>query len=407
VQLSIQQTDRSDKTTLQKQIGGIFTLFLLVWSLSWSSPALAAGGPLSAAPSRQQGIVAPILIGDTIWQDLNGNGLQDDGAGTGISGVLVTLYYDDSDGIYEPGTDDTFVGQAITDADGHYQLQSELAGYYWVVIDANTVGDLQATRWIESRVSPAFLWADAGQSYDTVDFGYSAVGTIRGTIYYDRNLDGMQGLGEEGVVGADVCLYSDQNQDSALDAGDPELSCTQTDAQGNYFFRDLFYGSYLVQEMPQVDVGHSTPTVRAVMLDPWSVAAVEVDAFTDILLTSASGHLYVDDNANGSQDPSETYGVANAFIKAINLDTGLSATTRSDVNGTYHFKNLMPGLYSLAVSPTADGYVISGLSVTTRTLEFGIDYAGIDFGYVPDDTQPFPGGTPHHIFTPWITSPAD
>ncbi|MEL6107169.1 MAG: SdrD B-like domain-containing protein, partial [Planctomycetota bacterium] len=45
-------------------------------------------------------------LGDFVWIDTNGNGLQDDGP-TGVNGVTVNLYEDvDGDGIAEPGGDD-------------------------------------------------------------------------------------------------------------------------------------------------------------------------------------------------------------------------------------------------------------------------------------------------------------
>lgn len=46
-------------------------------------------------------------LGDNIWNDINGNSIQDDGAANGYNGLSVSLYVDqDDDGIAEPDSDD-------------------------------------------------------------------------------------------------------------------------------------------------------------------------------------------------------------------------------------------------------------------------------------------------------------
>ena len=53
-------------------------------------------------------------IGDTVFSDHNGNGVQDPGE-PGIAGVQVKLYFDDGDGVFEPGTGDVLIGTQTTD----------------------------------------------------------------------------------------------------------------------------------------------------------------------------------------------------------------------------------------------------------------------------------------------------
>lgn len=57
----------------------------------------------------------PIEIGNRVWVDLDGDGVQDPDAGEGgISGVTVNLYRDNGDGTY------TLVGTSVTDANGQF-----------------------------------------------------------------------------------------------------------------------------------------------------------------------------------------------------------------------------------------------------------------------------------------------
>ena len=60
-------------------------------------------------------------IGDRVWFDDNGDGVQDDGE-PGVESVTVTLYT----------CDDTFVEETITDADGNYLFENLAPGEYYV-----------------------------------------------------------------------------------------------------------------------------------------------------------------------------------------------------------------------------------------------------------------------------------
>ncbi|HQK88200.1 MAG TPA: SdrD B-like domain-containing protein, partial [Acidobacteriota bacterium] len=57
----------------------------------------------------------------TLWEDLNQNGMQDAGE-NGLAGVTITIWLDDGDGIFEPGTDDVLFSTVTTDASGAYSF---------------------------------------------------------------------------------------------------------------------------------------------------------------------------------------------------------------------------------------------------------------------------------------------
>lgn len=64
---------------------------------------------------------AAMEIGNRIWSDANGNGIQD-ATETGIAGVTVLLRSPGADGIYENGDDETWT--VVTDADGSYYFDA-------------------------------------------------------------------------------------------------------------------------------------------------------------------------------------------------------------------------------------------------------------------------------------------
>jgi uncharacterized repeat protein (TIGR01451 family) len=112
----------------------------------------------------------PAAIGDYVWQDANGNGLQDEPAGSGLNGVTLRLYKDDGDGVFEPGTGDVLQATTVTSGDGGYLFDILHAGSYWVDIDQSTVpGGLSLT----VGTHPRPVTVDYGQSYLSADFGFA------------------------------------------------------------------------------------------------------------------------------------------------------------------------------------------------------------------------------------------
>jgi len=109
-------------------------------SIAWNSFAYIGtnadtGDELLAAEPIKVGIVAvpptgPI-VGNFVWDDLDGNGLQDLGE-PGINGVRVNLYEDSNgDGIFQPGTDNLET-YTITSAGGLYQFSDYPPGDYFI-----------------------------------------------------------------------------------------------------------------------------------------------------------------------------------------------------------------------------------------------------------------------------------
>ena len=82
------------------------------------------------------GYNATRAIGDTVWNDLDNDGVQDAGE-PGIGGVTVLLYRDvDLDGNFEPGAaDGSAVASVVTTATGFYLFSGLNNGTYWVSID--------------------------------------------------------------------------------------------------------------------------------------------------------------------------------------------------------------------------------------------------------------------------------
>ena len=114
------------------------------------------------------GFTDPASIGDFVWQDLDGDGVQDAGE-NGIAGVTVVLYRDvDGTGEIDPG--DPIVATVTTDASGNYVFEGLAAGNYIVVVtdeDGVLDGFFSTT-----NNTPFAVTVGPGDSFLDADFGY-------------------------------------------------------------------------------------------------------------------------------------------------------------------------------------------------------------------------------------------
>ena len=179
-------------------------------------------------------------VGDFVWYDVNGNGLQDLGE-PGIGGVLVVLK--DEFG--------NLVDQTYTFPNGRYYVGGWLcAETFTLEVDESTLPpglvptlvDVGTDDTIDSDPSPiTFTLPDDNHRTVKFDFGYTDPGPCTGAIgdfvWDDLNADGIQDAGEPGLEGVVVNLE---------DAGGGLLQSTVTDANGLYLFTDLCADTYVV-----------------------------------------------------------------------------------------------------------------------------------------------------------------
>ncbi|MEM7537447.1 MAG: SdrD B-like domain-containing protein [Chloroflexota bacterium] len=223
--------------------------------------------------NNNTGVVA---IGDTIWIDADGNGIEDPSE-TPVSGVEVTLY--DEDG--------TIVTTATTDANGYYLFDNLSAGVYSVRVtnssSASSSHDVLGAGYTQTGDpdhfgttgpnndnygSPVVL--APGDVFLNMDFGYqptsAVLNSVGDTIWYDADADGngmsltpvdggapvTQGAGgaadaiDYPIAGVTVALIDDLNDNGLWDANEPIIASDMTDANGQYLFDDLPDGSYIV-----------------------------------------------------------------------------------------------------------------------------------------------------------------
>ena len=205
-----------------------------------SSPATANGEALETASPLTANLAAGQNstgnnfgyttggIGDSVWNDLNGNGVQDAGE-PGLSGVTVTL----------KDSGNNVVGTQTTGANGIYTFTGLTAGSYTVCTSGVAAGFVQ-TFDLDGLGTPNCATASlaAGQSRTDVDFGYQQRNaSIGDRVWNDLNGNGVQDGAEPGLVGVTVTLK---------DSGNNVVGTQTTGANGIYTFTGLTASSYTV-----------------------------------------------------------------------------------------------------------------------------------------------------------------
>jgi len=311
-------------------------------------------------------------IGDFVFLDKNGNGVQDAGE-AGVSGAKVTLTGAGQDGVF--GTADDTTATTSTDANGLYSFANVAGDRDYKITVSNTPAgytftaqgagaDRTADSDVNSSgVSNAFH-LNAGETKTDIDAGLIAPkGAIGDTVFFDRNENGLQDSGEVGVHGVTVTLTSAGN-DGVLGTSDDTTQTTTTDANGKYLFSELAAGQYQVgySNIPSIanytldHVGSNTAidsnaSPSTGLTEVINLAAGQVDLTVDgglVLKHGAIGDLvFLDSNGNGIQDTGEA-GVAGVTVslKGAGLDgtwgtaDDVSRTTTTDANGKYLFSEL-------------------------------------------------------------------
>jgi hypothetical protein len=335
---------------------------------------------------------SPVLgsIGDRVWLDADGDGIQDPSETSGITGLTVQLK--NSTGIV--------IATTTTNATGNYLFSGLVAGSYTVVFptsisgSAVTVQNAGADDNVDSDASQttgetSVISLAAGQSITNVDAGYSlTVLALGDNVFFDVNNNGVRDAPETGIPGLTVNLYRDNNNDNIADGA--AIATTTTNGTGNYLFSNLAPGNYIVGVVPLA--GYTSSTNPAVDPDndtdrddngtnlagtEWRGLAITLAAGTEFNGTASNTNTNVtydfgfyqpapaslgdrvwrDDNDNGIQDADEV-GVAGVTVTLVNAAEEVVATTTTDAQGNYKFSNLLPGDYTVRITPPAN-YTLS------------------------------------------------
>ena len=209
---------------------------------------------------------APLQIGDRLWFDSDGDGVQDAGEPP-VVGVTVNLR--DSTG--------AIVDTVLTDADGHYRFSSLTAGglvtgeSFTITVDnpadfgvggvlngwrltrqgRGTGTDSDATL-VDGYPSASVVPLAAGENDHTYDFGFTNLSvppeqdvSVGGVVWNDLDADGVQDSGEPPLRGVRLRLWTTANE-PVVDLDGVVVAPVTSDESGRYLFTRLRPGEYIV-----------------------------------------------------------------------------------------------------------------------------------------------------------------
>ncbi len=331
-------------------------------------------------PTVDAGIYVPGSIGNFVWEDRDGDGVQDPGE-PGIAGVTVTLF--DASG--NP------IASVVTGPNGEYVFNGLPAGTYTVgfttptgyigtIGGAGGDGTKDSDAGTNGRTQPIVL--GQGQVRTDIDAGFVKLAKLGDKVFTDSNANGVQDAGEPGVAGVTATLY-----DATTNA---VVSTKVTDANGNYLFDNLTPGSYYViftkpagsiittKDAGGDDTKDSDADVTTGKTGTYTLAAGENNLTVDMgiyIPAKLGDKVFMDKNANGVQDVGEQ-GIAGVTATLYDATTnGVISTKVTDVNGNYLFDNLTPGSYYVIFTKPAGSVITTKDAGSDDTKDSDADVA--------------------------------
>ena len=304
-------------------------------------------------PTNDAGYYQPASLGDFVWEDLDGDGIQDAGE-PGIPNVTVTLL----DGSGNP------TGQTTTTlANGSYSFTGLIPGNY--IVDFSTPtgytpspqnrggDDTKDSDANPTNGQTGVINLESGENDITNDAGfYRSTASLGDYVFIDNDADGIQDAGDDPLPGVTVNLLTG--------SGTPTGQSTTTNAAGFYQFTNLAPGSYIVEFIapsgylasPQDQGGDDTVDSDANASTGRTGVRTLVTGQNDptndagfYQLASLGDFVFEDYDADGVQDAGEP-GISGLRVNLLDgngAPTGLTTTT--DPSGFYSFTNLVPGNY--------------------------------------------------------------
>ncbi len=310
----------------------------------------------SSSGGTADGNEASYQLGDKVWNDVNKNGIQDQGE-TGIADVKVTLK--DLDGNILDTTYTNTNGKYIFDnlKNGNYQVGFETPEGY-AASPSNQGNDALDS---DGPTNVQAVISDGNNL--TIDQGFYQTETpthnVGDKVWEDLNKDGIQDQNEPGIANVKVTLK---------DADGNVVDTRTTDDKGNYLFEKVKEGEYTIEfETPE---GY-TPTVtgQGTADNDSNGTSTKVTVKDGDDLTIDSGFTQVtpeppthnvgdkvwdDLNKDGIQDDNEP-GISDVKVTLKDADGNVVDTRTTDANGNYLFENVKEGDYTIEFE-TPEGY---------------------------------------------------
>jgi len=305
------------------------------------------------------GVAVGATVRGTVFTDANYDGQLADGE-KAISGVEV-IAVDESGVVWDSTT---------TNKEGKYALHGLMPGKYvlkFARVPGNGFTRLRPQMENGSYVVELLdgygitdsIEISMGQLMEKVNAGMLPSATVTGTFFMDLNDNGVKDEGENGMVGVNARL---QSEDGEIDLLRP------VEEDGRYFFDGVMPGNYTLTyqlpehcEMAKVAQGGNTLEHQGSenKTESFMVAMGEDHKrplVGGVELGSLSGSFFVDSDASGSLEEGDA-ALSGASVTFIH-ENGEEFVANADAEGNYSIRDLRPGAYQISVK-MPEGYIVS------------------------------------------------
>jgi len=264
-----------------------------------------------------------------------------------------------------------------TDYSGKYSFGNLVAGVCTVRQEFSDDEEWVQTLPVDSSTNGHIIFVSQGSAYTNLNFGSIRLATLKGMVFDDNNGNSILDTSETGFQHCTVYLEGTQT-DSVL-----------TDSLGNYSFRYLYPGDYVVRIRP-IPPWIQTYPGEPPATDVYSLSLSWGDIYDRINFGVTKngvirGIVFYDNDTNGVQGENEE---VLPYWKII-LSGVKDETTFTNWKGKYFFGDLDSGNYSLSQELPANW--IQTFPETT-SYHFSIDTVGtlirgLNFGNIIDNTK--------------------
>ena len=334
--------------------------------------------------SGQAYVINSILVGDkvscpgsvagTVFWDLDSDGALD-AADDGVGGYTVTLT--DAAGVAHTTT---------TAADGTYLFDGLEPGDYTVSVEL-------VDPWTGITTVQSYdVAVERGGAITERDFGLIQPGSLSGTVFWDKNADGVNDAGDAPIGSYAVTVTGPDGTTWPL----------TTDAEGHYSLDGLPAGDY---------------TVTVTLTDPYTGATTETEVvvtvpqggsgeadFGLIQPGSIAGVVFFDLDNDGLIDGTDVP-VGSYQVQLLDAEGNVIATAMTGPDGSYLFEGVPAGEYQVAITLVSPYTGASTPLLVAVTVPQG-ERVVVNFG-LTKPAGPAPTPTPTPTTTPQIILQGD
>ncbi|MBR2660964.1 MAG: hypothetical protein IKE15_06125 [Clostridia bacterium] len=312
---------------------------------------------LQASEQREVnvGVIYPASVSGTVYKDDDFSGTLN-GRENIVSGYLVKLY--DENG--------TLVTMDKTSVKGKYELTDVPPGNYYLSVTAlknyaftkQGEGNVILNRTNGEGYSEMFH-LDLKENRKGMDIGMILPGTVRGSVFADKNDNGIRDNGEEGLPGTKVRLMGEEGEAFAAEIG----------ADGTYLFDAVMPGTYYLEyDLPEnavfARVADGGNTISGD--GKGQSASFEMSSGIErtgpvcgaLTLGRIDGCVYQDHDGNGIRTDDEEAIAGLTITLTPSRDVLEEITVTAGEDGVFALPALRPDEYTLTVA-CPDQYVLS------------------------------------------------